>query len=272
MPAPQGPEAPWLWAGLAAYALAALAAWRAQRPGRAGEGPVLYALAAGVALLAAAIALRWVRTGYGPFLTLFEVLLSNVFSLGLVYLLAYWRIPAVRPGAVVALPVLVLLGAWMLAEPSVPAQLPATYRSPWLWVHVGVGKVFLGALLVAAGLAGLLLLGRTPVGRAVALPEEGTADDLLWRFVAVAFVFHSLMLIAGAVWAQDAWGRYWAWDPLETWAFVTWLALALGLHLRVTWRIPPAGGWALVVGVLALALATFFGVPFLSIGPHKGVI
>jgi ABC-type transport system involved in cytochrome c biogenesis permease subunit len=89
--------------------------------------------------------------------------------------------------------------------------------------------------------------------------------------MAFAFVFHSLMLIAGAVWAQDAWGRYWAWDPLETWAFMTWLALGASLHLRLTYRIPPWIGWLLILGVFILAFLTFFGVPFVSLAPHKGL-
>jgi ABC-type transport system involved in cytochrome c biogenesis permease subunit len=87
-----------------------------------------------------------------------------------------------------------------------------------------------------------------------------------------ALVFHSLMLIAGAVWAQDAWGRFWAWDPLETWAFVTWLALAAAVHARLTWRIGPRSGALLIAAVFVIAFLTFFGVPFVSLAPHKGAV
>jgi ABC-type transport system involved in cytochrome c biogenesis permease subunit len=140
-------------------------------------------------------------------------------------------------------------------------------------VHVGVGKIFLGICLAAVGLAAILLLRRLPgFGTLNRLPDDGVLDALVWRFMSVAFIFHSLMLIAGAVWAQDAWGHFWTWDPLETWAFITWLMLGLSLHVRLTWKIPLWGGWMMVVGVFVLAFLTFFGVPFSSIGPHKGVM
>jgi ABC-type transport system involved in cytochrome c biogenesis permease subunit len=88
----------------------------------------------------------------------------------------------------------------------------------------------------------------------------------------VAFVFHSGMLIAGAVWAQDAWGRYWAWDPLETWAFGTWLAMVFALHARVSLNLAITPQRLLLVGVFLLAFLTFFGIPFISIAPHKGAV
>ena len=235
---------------------------------------MLLSLLAGTLLFATAIALRWLRTGYGPFLTMFEVLLSNLFSLGLIYTLAFWRVPLVRSGAPLAVSLLLLLGIWALNVSPRVVQLPATYQSAWLWVHVGVGKVFLGTCLVALGLAGTLLVRRLlqPQHPPRAAAVEAMLDAVVWRFMVIAFVFHSLMLIAGAVWAQDAWGRYWAWDSLETWAFITWLAIGVSLHARVTYRLPMWSGWVMVMAVFALAFITFFGVPFSSLGPHRGVL
>lgn len=267
-------ELPWLMAGVSAYGVATLASWHAAWRRRSHASFVLASLLAAVSLLAVAIALRWMRTGYGPFLTLFEVLLSNLFSLGLIYLLVYWRYPLARPGAVVVLPLLLLLSVWLRTVSPEAGQLPATYLSAWLWVHVGVGKLFLGLCLAAVGIAGVLLLRKLPgFGQLLgSLPADEVLDVPVWRFMSVAFIFHSLMLIAGAVWAQVAWGRFWAWDPLETWAFVTWLALGLSLHARLTWRIPLWSGWLMVLGVFCLAFLTFFGVPFSSLGPHKGIL
>ena len=88
----------------------------------------------------------------------------------------------------------------------------------------------------------------------------------------LGFVFETLMLIAGAIWAQDAWGRYWGWDPLETWAFLTWLALAFFIHLRVTFKLRPRAGAYAIITVFVLAFLTFFGVPFVSTAPHKGAV
>ncbi|MCB1739785.1 MAG: cytochrome c biogenesis protein CcsA [Gammaproteobacteria bacterium] len=225
----------------------------------------LTGLGLGVLALAMTISARWLRIGHGPFLTLFEILLSNLFSLGLVYALAYWRRPAIRPGALIALPVLALLGVWTLLESPEPTALPASYDNLWLWVHVLAGKLFLGALLVSAGLAGGLLLARVPQ------PVIEDADTMVWRWLGLAFVFQSLMLLAGAAWAQDAWGRYWSWDPLETWAFLVWLCVGASLHQRLTYTLPERVEWACVVVIFVLALVTFLGVPFLSVAPHKGI-
>ena len=267
-----------MWAGLASYTASIVAAWQVnwRRVGR--EHLVLGCLMAGVALFAFAIEARWARVGHGPFLTLFEILLSNLFSLGLVYAVIYWRFPAVRVGAPAALAVLLMLGGWSLIVSVEPSRLPATYENPWLWIHVGVGKLYLGTCLAATGLAVTALFRRTPaqVGGvdavAARISTDETLDAAAWRLMAAAFLFDSLLLIAGAVWAQDAWGRYWAWDPLETWSFVTWLALAISLHARATCRIPLWGGWLMIVGVFVLAFLTFFGVPFVSEAAHKGVM
>ncbi|MGB5540448.1 MAG: cytochrome c biogenesis protein CcsA [Gammaproteobacteria bacterium] len=266
-------EMTWILGGIAGYFTGAVAAWRGILRQRITDRTVLGAVLVAVILLAVAIALRWMRAGYGPFLTLFEILLSNLFSLGLLYFIILWRVPLARPGALVVLPVFLLLGCWIAAIPSEPSQLPATYDTVLLWVHVGVGKVFLGICLVATGLAGILLLRATKVIRPLqSLPDARVLDNLVWRLMSIAFIFHSLMLIAGAVWARDAWGHFWTWDPLETWAFITWLVLAMSLHARLAWRIPLWGGWLMVLLVFVLAFLTFFGVPFSSMGPHKGII
>lgn len=266
------PELMWIWGGLAGYAASTVAAWRRWSRRSDAYGVVMVPMALGVLLFAAAIAHRWVRVGHGPFLTLFEVLLSNLFSLGLLYALAYWRIPQVRPGAVVALPLLLVFGVWSVTVSPEPVPLPATYDNYWLWVHVITGKVFLAALLLAVGNACVLLLrGSGRSGRAPG-SDSVTLDTMAWRAVSVGFVFDSLMLIAGAAWARDAWGRFWAWDPLETWAFVTWLAIGVALHLRVTYRLPVWAGCWMIVGMFVLAVLTFLGVPFLSVAAHKGVM
>ena len=268
-----GSEMAWILGGVAAYFTGTVAAWRGVFKQRVADRTVLAAILAATVLFAVAIALRWTRAGYGPFLTMYEILLSNLFSLGLLYFLVLWRIPLARAGALVVLPVFLLLGGWIVVVPAEPGQLPATYESVWLWVHVGVGKVFLAICLAATGLAGFMLMRRAGAMKSLyELPDDRALDTLVWRMMSFAFVFHSLMLIAGAVWARDAWGHFWTWDPLETWAFVTWLVLAMTLHARVTWRIPAWGGWTLVLLVFVLAFLTFFGLPFGSIGPHKGII
>jgi ABC-type transport system involved in cytochrome c biogenesis permease subunit len=235
---------------------------------------VLALVAVGLVVHAASIGLRWERVGHGPFITLFEILSSNVWSLLLVFSIAYWRVPAVRPSAAVVMPVLFLLMGWMLVSSPGEGHFPPTYRTVWLYVHVLFGKIFLGSVLVAVGLAGIILLRRAGIAlqRAARLPDSARLENLAFRFMILGFVFETLMLIAGAIWAQDAWGRYWAWDPLETWAFLTWTLMAFFVHARVTLRLQPHHSALFIIGVFVLAFLTFFGVPFVSTAPHKGAV
>ncbi len=266
-----GQEVIWLWSGVICYAVGLLVF--IGRENRSDSNRfTLWSLAAGVVLFAIAIFVRWQTTGHGPFLSMYEILLSNLFSLGFVFLIISWWVPLVRTGSLGVLGVFVLLGVWAIIESPTPTVLPPTYDNYWLWIHVTFGKIFLGTCLASVGLAMACLFSKDTSLGAAQVINVSDMDNWVWRLLAIAFVFHSLMLIAGAVWAQDAWGRYWDWDPLETWAFVTWLSIAALLHLRITFRIPLKIAWMGVLGVFALAFFTFFGVPFISLAPHKGAV
>lgn len=232
------------------------------------------ALALALGLHTLALARRWQLLGHGPFTTLHEILSSNLWSLALVLAIAAGLRREVRHALWAAAPLLLLLAAWLVASDPRAGHLPPTYDTPLLYLHTLVGKLFLGLLLVAVALGAVPWLRRSAWGAHAArgFPDAARLDELAHRFAAFAFVFETLMLIVGAVWAQDAWGRYWAWDPLETWAFVTWLALAIALHVRATLRPSPAWHGALLAAVFVIAFLTFFGVPFLSTAPHQGAI
>ena len=232
-------------------------------------------LAATVGFFLAAIVGRWMREAQGPFLTLYDILLSNGLSLALLLLLITWLAVPARATLLVALPLLLLLGIWLLEAPATAVPLPATFDNYWLWAHVVSGKIFLGFCLAATGIAVAMMLRRLMnESRADYLvPQPERAEQALWALFFIAFVCHSFMLVAGSVWAHSAWGKYWSWDPLETWTLVTWLILGAVLHARATFKKMPAGlGHALVVASFAVAFLTFFGVPFLSIAPHKGLM
>ncbi|MBI5910820.1 MAG: cytochrome c biogenesis protein CcsA [Betaproteobacteria bacterium] len=263
-----------LWLALMFYTLAGSTAIGATVLAKRPERIILAVIMIGLAAHAVSLGLRWERLGHGPFITLFEILSSNVWSLLTIYALAYWRVPAVRPAAVVVMPILFVMMAWLLVTSSAAGHFPPTYRTVWLYVHMLFGKVFLGTVLIAVGVAGLILLRHAGIvgARLAQLPDSVRLENLAFRFIMVGFVFESLMLVAGAIWAQDAWGRYWAWDPLETWAFATWLLLAFFIHLRVTVKLKPYHSAALIMAVFVLAFLTFFGVPFVSTAPHKGAV
>lgn len=268
------PELQTLWAAIVLYVLAGSTAIVGVVLGRRPEKTVLALLLAGLALHTLSLGLRWDRLGHGPFLNMFEILSSNVWSLLLVFSVAYWRVPALRPSAAVVMPILFIMMGWLMLTHPGEGHFPPTYHTVWLYIHIGLGKVFLGAVLVAVGIAGIILLRSAGIGtkRFARLPDDRRLDELAYRFMALGLIFESLMLVAGAIWAQDAWGRYWAWDPLETWAFITWLTLAFSLHLRFATKVTPRAGAIMVVSVFVVAFLTFFGVPFISTSPHKGAV
>jgi len=263
-----------LWTALVIYVAAGSAAIFGVVLRHRPERAVLALLTVGLILHTLSIGLRWERLGHGPVITTFEILTSQVWGMILVFTLVYWRIRAIRPIAAVVMPVIFIVMGWLLMTDPARGYYPATYHTIWLYIHITLGKVHLGALLVAVGLAGVILLRAANIGRdrLSRLPSDERLDDLAYRFMALAFIFATLMIVAGAIWAQDAWGRYWAWDPIETWAFVTWLTLAFALHMRFTLKTRPQVGAAMIMAVFVLSFLTFLGVPFISAAPHKGVV
>ena len=261
-----------LYIAAAGYLTATVAAGWATVTGDARMVVPVRLLGIALGLHTVAIALRWVRLGHGPYVDLFEILSSNVWSLHLVVLAVTVALPKARGGMAPALVVLSVLVAWMLAAPMRDTVVPITYDTIWLPIHMVLGKLFLGLVVVALGL-GLVVIGRRLAGwtLAVAGPTDEVAA-LAHRLMVVAVAFESMMLVAGAAWARDAWGRYWAWDPLESWAFLTWLAALAYLHWQPQNRERAAMGAAMIAGVFVLAFFTFFGVPFLSTAPHKGMV
>jgi cytochrome c-type biogenesis protein CcsB len=123
-----------------------------------------------------------------------------------------------------------------------------------------VGGVFISLLY-------LLLLWRRPdLGRL--LPSADNLDRITYKTICLAFPLLTLMIAAGAYWANQTWGSYWSWDPKETWAAITWLVYALYLHMRITrgWRGRRAAYFA--IAGFAVVMFTFFGVTYLLPGLH----
>lgn len=247
-------------------------AWAAHLEGGRRPAWILPLLLLAVGLIAWGLGLRWARLGHGPFFNLYEILASNLFSLTLIHAWFFWRRPELRDSGRLVLPILLMLGAWLWRSEATDSHFHPTYDTAWLWVHLAAGKLFLGVTLCALGVALLAPMRRLLPGSFADTPDAPALDREIWGLLRWALAFETAMLVAGSVWAQDAWGRYWAWDPLETWAFLTWLALVATLHTRRGRRVSPSLAAGMVAGVFVLAFLTFFGVPFISMSPHKGAI
>ncbi|MBF0181843.1 MAG: cytochrome c biogenesis protein CcsA [Magnetococcales bacterium] len=263
-----------LWLALSFYVAAGCLAILAVVFGRRPGGVMVALLACGSLLHAASLGVRWERLGHGPFGTQFEILSSNLWSLTLAFTLVCWRMPVIRSLAAPVTPMLFMMMAWMMLTHPGDAPLPATYDTVWLYIHIGFGKVFLGAAMVASGISGVILGRMRPWGERWfrPAPPDEALDELAYRCTALGLIFDTLMLVAGAIWAQKAWGRYWSWDPLETWSLITWLLMVLAVHIRPLFQPAPRLGALLSLLIFAAAFLTFFGVPFVSTAAHQGVV
>ncbi|HEY0293999.1 MAG TPA: c-type cytochrome biogenesis protein CcsB [Bordetella sp.] len=155
--------------------------------------------------------------------------------------------------------------AWQI-QPLVPAL-----QSWWMKLHVPANFIGYGSFSLSAMVAcAYLVKQHAPGGRlARALPAPPVLDDLMYRSIAVGFAFFTVATVLGALWAADAWGTYWQWDPKETWALIVWLNYAAWLHMRLIkgLRGSMAAWWALV-GLVVTAFA-FLGVNMFLSGLHS---
>lgn len=148
-------------------------------------------------------------------------------------------------------------------QPLVPAL-----QSYWMKIHVPANFIGYGAFSLAAMVATAYLFVNKGI-LASRLPSLDVLDDLMYKSIAVGFAFFTIATILGAMWAAEAWGGYWSWDPKETWALIVWLNYAAWLHLRMVkgLRGPLLAWWALI-GLLVTSFA-FLGVNMFLSGLHS---
>lgn len=270
-------EMRFLWSALFTYVIAgviSIAAVFIKNGKFKYEIPVILFIFLGLSMHAASLIIRWERLGHGPFNTMFEILSSNIFSLILIFAIAFIRFKIIRPVSAVVMPVIFIMMGWLIVSDPFDSHLPPSFNTIWLYIHVGFGKIFFGALIVSLGLAIVIFFRkfRIMVETFSILPNDNTLEDIAYRFMAFGMIFDTLMLVTGAIWAQNAWGRYWAWDPLEIMSLITWLLMGFAIHLRVTFKVPNIISALLIFIIFAVAFLTFFGIPFVSKAPHQGVV
>jgi len=148
-------------------------------------------------------------------------------------------------------------------QPLVPAL-----QSWWMKIHVPANFIGYGTFALAAMVGSAYLLKSHGI-LADRLPSLEVLDDVMYKSISVGFAFFTVATILGALWAAEAWGGYWSWDPKETWALIVWLNYAAWLHMRLMsgLRGRPAAWWALV-GLLVTTFA-FLGVNMFLSGLHS---
>ena len=258
-----------------------------ERP-KANRGELLGRIAVlltivGVLVHGGSIALRGIAADRVPWGNMYEFSAVVGFVAVAAFLGALWRAPQIRYlGVFVMLPVILLMflaGTVLYAKdaPLVPAL-----QSYWLAIHVTAAASSEGILVTSAVFTMLFLIRqryeavsaaggrlRFPVTIGARLPSPETLDKVAYRTVAFAFPIYTFGVIAGAIWAEAAWGRYWGWDPKETWAFIAWVIYAAYLHARATagWKGRSAA-WINLLGFSSMTF-NFFVVNMVISGLHS---
>ncbi|MGH3779766.1 MAG: c-type cytochrome biogenesis protein CcsB [Pseudonocardiaceae bacterium] len=221
----------------------------------------------GLAVLvhASSLALRGAAIGRVPWGNMYGFISAFCFVAVAGWLVALYRQRSAanllrRLGGFVLLPVVVLmfLGGTVLYARAAP--LVPSLNSYWITIHVSAAITATGILLVSGVASALYLVGAAAGSRLAArLPDTATLDRVAYRTAVVAFPIWTFAIIAGAIWAEAAWGHYWGWDPKETCALVAWVVYACYLHARATagWRGSPAA-WINVVGFGVMLFNLFF--------------
>ena len=206
---------------------------------------------------------RWQEAGHFPVIGLYETLVFSAWCLVLIYLILE-KVSQLRfLGIPVSLSAILILGYTSILDKSVQPLMPAL-KSNWITIHVISYFMGYGGLLISFIISLIYLRGRQ---KNAAFAKK--LDGLSSQMVSFAFPFLTIGLTTGAVWAKNAWGRYWSWDPKETWALITWLIYAAYLHLRLNknWQ----GKKAAILNIIGFlcVLFTFLGVNYLMKGLHS---
>lgn len=249
----------------------------------------------GFLIHAGAFVTRWIAAGHVPWANMYEFWLSGTFVAVGLFLLLQLKVDVRFLGVVVTFLSAMFLVLGLNVFHVVADEVQPALQNYWLVIHVGVAVTATGIFTVSFATSALQLLrdsrdngstllrgeGTVVRGRNVAawrvmnwrfldqIPTPTALEALSFRLNAVGFVLWTFTIIGGAIWAEDAWGRAWGWDPKEVWSFVIWVVYAAYLHARTTrgWSGRRAA-WFVVVGY-ACVLFNFTGVNLLFTGKHS---
>jgi cytochrome c-type biogenesis protein CcsB len=219
--------------------------------------------------------LRALSVSRAPLGNMYEFALGTVSFALVIYSVWALRKDRLWLGAFVVGPALVILGAAKLSWYTEASQLMPALDNIWLVIHVTIAILSTALFVIGAALAVTYLLRERAErkgevrGWLTALPGSAALERMTYGMHIVAFPLWTFTLIAGAIWAEQAWGRYWGWDPKETWTFVIWVVYAAYLHARATttWTTRQAT-WVALVGVVCLIL-NYTAVNLLMTGLHS---
>lgn len=225
-------------------------------------------------LQSAYILFRLFETGYAPITSQHETIVFFAWATTWAYLSFRWRYTVKNFGSFISLLIFMLLCVAAMTS-RVIAPLPPALQSLWLPIHAGIA-VAAYAFLALAFCGGIMYLLQERELKSkrfgyffTRLPSLDSLDQLNSHCLTTGFILLTLGIITGSIWAHQAWGAYWQWDPKETWSLITWFLYAAQIHQRFSagWRGKRAAVMA-IIGFLSV-LFTLWGVTFLLGGVHS---
>lgn len=186
--------------------------------------------------------IRWVGSSHPPFVTLFESMITATWFTLLIYL---FLVRFSDRFSIILMPVTFitfLLMGWSSSLPPEYSPLSATLQNVWLFIHASFATSGAAAFLLASSFSILYLGGPDRLASyekiAARVPEYKSLPKMIFNFVIFGLILWGVMIVSGSIWANAAWGRYWAWDPIELWSLISWLLYGLVLHSRLAFKVP----------------------------------
>lgn len=211
-------------------------------------------------------AMRWLRTGHPPFVSLFESMITSIWFLLVITGVLRWRAPWARVLLAPVSGIALLLIGWSSSVPQEATPLSAALQNVWLFIHASFATAGAATFLAGAALGVMYLLGperlkRLP-GPAEALPRYESLPGKMTTFLLFGLLLWGVMIVSGSIWAHVAWGRYWGWDPVEVWSLLSWLLFGLLFHARRTWRLSPRLFSALAIVATGTVVFSLWGIQY----------
>ncbi len=226
------------------------------------QGAVLLAT---VTLTALGI-VRWALTGHPPFVSLFESMLASIWFMLVIFQLVQLRVPHAKVLLVPVAGIALMLLGWSSSLPQEASPLSAALKNVWLFIHASFATAGAGVFLVGVSYSVIYLMGESRLARlremVPALPQQRDLPRSVVTFLLFGLVLWGVMIVSGAIWAHSAWGRYWAWDPVELWSLLSWLIYALLYHARVSLRLPTRAFCILNIVAAATVAFALWGVHY----------
>jgi len=261
-----------------------------------GAKVALWLLVAGLLAHTVALGVRWYAVGHGPYLKKSESFSAIAWTVLLMFLFLSNKVPRLRGIGIVVLPFCLLLmslalvsnqwlsdflrqvleqGTMGAGKDSFPKREilrpPPTFHGVWFVTHITSTVISLGTILISLGTAVLFLLKTRKSEKEFyrRLPSLDVIDAYSYQFAGLGFIFWTIMIVTGAIWAEQAWGRYWGWDVMEIWSLITWLLLGIYLHLRRFFRWGGMKAAWFMIFCFFLSIMTIFALPFVAKTIHS---